>query len=231
MALILNIDTATEYACISLSEGSTVIAVEESFEQMNHAAFVQSAIQKLVKASAIHLQSIEAVAITNGPGSYTGLRVGLSSAKGLCYAWKKPLLLINTLEVMAAASMENMEDQPLNSHEILFCPMIDARRMEVFTALYSKAFEPIVSPCAMIIDDSVFAEKLKESTIVFSGKGSLKLHGLLKHDNAIFSNIKHKATHLAKLSAHAFAEKKFADLAYSEPFYLKEFYNPITIKK
>ena len=230
MALLLNIDTATEYAGICISEDNKVIGKEENSEQMNHAGFVQAAIQRLLLKTSIKSASIEAVSVTNGPGSYTGLRVGLSSAKGLCYAWKKPLILINTLEVMALAAIEETENKNTSLGKLLFCPMIDARRMEVFTALYDQALAPIVHPCAMIVNTDIFAAELQNSSIIFSGSGSLKLKAWLDHPNAICTDVKHNTSHLASLAAKAFAVKNFCDLAYSEPFYLKEFYNPITIK-
>ena len=230
MALLLNIDTATEYAGICISEDNKVIGKEENSEQMNHAGFVQAAIQRLLLKTSIKSASIEAVSVTNGPGSYTGLRVGLSSAKGLCYAWKKPLILINTLEVMALAAIEETENKKTSLGKLLFCPMIDARRMEVFTALYDQALAPIVHPCAMIVNTDIFAAELQNSSIIFSGSGSLKLKAWLDHPNAICTDVKHNTSHLASLAAKAFAVKNFCDLAYSEPFYLKEFYNPITIK-
>jgi len=135
----------------------------------------------------LQLKDIDAIAVTNGPGSYTGLRVGLSSAKGLCFALNKPLILLNTLEVMALASIE----QPENS--TLFCPMIDARRMEVFTALYDRNLSVVIAPCAMVLDNQSFIDKLANNKIVFSGSGSSKLQELNLGDNAIISSIQYSA--------------------------------------
>ena len=138
MAFILNIDTATEYAGVCISDAGNILAKEESNEQKNHAIFVQSAIKKILSELALKPVSIAAIAVTQGPGSYTGLRVGLASAKGLCYALNKPLILINTLEVMALASIEATKISGTDISKFLFSPMIDARRQEVFTALYDS---------------------------------------------------------------------------------------------
>ncbi len=122
MALILNIDTATEYAGVCISNNNAVIAIEQSADQKNHASFVQPAIKKIIETSGYNLQMIEAIAVTAGPGSYTGLRVGLASAKGLCYALNKPLILLNTLEVMASAQIENVKIENKFADNILICP-------------------------------------------------------------------------------------------------------------
>ena len=226
MALILNIDTATEYAGVCISEGSHVLAMEESSEQKNHAAFVQSAIKKILSDGALKPTSIAAIAVTQGPGSYTGLRVGLASAKGLCYALKKPLILVNTLEVMALAAIEEAKDKGTKTSDLLFCPMIDARRQEVFTALYNNELQNILAAFALVLDENSFASELADHTIIFSGNGSIKLKELIRHKNAIFSASTHRIQHLAHLSSAAFNLNRFNDIAYSEPFYLKEFYSP-----
>ncbi|HEX3025253.1 MAG TPA: tRNA (adenosine(37)-N6)-threonylcarbamoyltransferase complex dimerization subunit type 1 TsaB [Chitinophagaceae bacterium] len=225
MALILNIDTATEYAGVCISDGENVLAIEESRDQKNHAGFVQSAIKKIIVKKGISFSSIDAVAVTQGPGSYTGLRVGLATAKGLCYALKKPLILINTLEVMALASIMESKNKQLKIDEILFCPMIDARRMEVFTAIYNSQLENVLQPTAMILDEHSFSKEPANRSIIFSGSGSSKLQGLLSHQNVIFFNTKHNVIHLSMLAALRFKNNKFNDIAYSEPLYLKEFFN------
>ena len=132
MLLLLNIDTATEHASVCLSKDGIVLGLIESSEQKNHAAFVQPAIQQIINESDYTLADIDAVAATSGPGSYTGLRVGLASAKGICYALDKPLILVNTLETMAQSILYNYQstNQPINQSTLL-CPLIDARRMEV----------------------------------------------------------------------------------------------------
>ena len=142
MALILIIDSAFEQCVVALSNNEEVIAHEESIVQKDHASFLQPAIKKVCDTASLNLSSIDAIAVVNGPGSYTGLRVGLASAKGIAYVLNKPLLLLNTLDVLAFA----LQKESSLKTNILFCPMIDARRMEVFTALYnteSKAYKKL----------------------------------------------------------------------------------------
>jgi tRNA threonylcarbamoyladenosine biosynthesis protein TsaB len=243
MPLLLNIDTSTEHASVCISNDTTVLAMEQNSEQKNHATFIQPAIKKIQTSGNLTLSSIDAVAVAAGPGSYTGLRVGLATAKGICYALNKPLILINTLEVMARASIEettNLKskdlpagrqgwelktgDWKLATGTYLFSPMIDARRMEVFTALYDAGLQSLVHPTALILNEYTFKEYLDNYPIIFSGSGHIKFKSILKHRNALFTDIQHHAGHLAILAAKAFEQKQFADVAYSEPFYLKEFF-------
>lgn len=162
------------------------------------------------------MKDINAVAVSNGPGSYTGLRIGLSAAKGLCYALQIPLITIGTLQMMAQAAK--------NSEANLFCPMIDARRMEVFTALYDSEGNEVMKPAALILDENSFAEELKESRILFFGNGAGKFKDICSNSNAIFKDIEAEASHLAKISQQKFTAGDFAALAYSEPYYVKEFF-------
>ena len=224
MPLILNIDTATEHASVCLSNESGVLLLKESQDQKNHGAFLQPAIQQILLETGIDLQAVDAISVTEGPGSYTGLRVGLASAKGLCYALQKPLIAINTLKVMAlAATINHVIPTPSNT---LFCPMIDARRMEVFTAIYDIHLNLMEAPNAKILDSSSFEEIISQQPMVFCGSGSLKMQALFNHSNAIFSLVQHTAAHLSILALRSFQEANFVDLAYFEPFYLKAFYSP-----
>lgn len=219
MAFILNIDTATTIASVGFADENGIIAMQTSKDQMNHAAFVQTAIRQLAESHQLLLQDIDAVAVVNGPGSYTGLRVGLSSAKGLCYALGKPLILLNTLEVMALASIEAFPEEGT-----LHCPMIDARRMEVFTAMYNRQLAIALPPQPMILTASSFITFLEVNKVVFSGSGQKKLESIVNHQNAIFSQIAHTLQQVNILAQQAFNNKRFEDLAYCEPFYLKNFY-------
>lgn len=167
------------------------------------------------------MKDINAVAVSNGPGSYTGLRIGLSAAKGLCYALQIPLITVGTLQMMAQGVK--------NSEANLFCPMIDARRMEVFTALYDREGNEVMKPAALIIDENSFAGELKKNRILFFGNGAGKFKDICSHSNVIFEDIEADASHLAKLSQQKFAAGDFADVAYSEPHYVKEFFT--TYKK
>jgi tRNA threonylcarbamoyladenosine biosynthesis protein TsaB len=223
MALILNIDTATEHASVCLSKDGNLLALEESTSQKEHASFIQPAIEKLLKTAGCQLCDVDAVAVSNGPGSYTGLRVGLSSAKGLCYALNRPLILISTLEIIASAAVEY--SQPSIITEAFICPMIDARRMEVFTATYDYTLTQISPPAAMILDEKSFSEQLKDHHMIFCGSGAAKFENVIQNPNAIFSHIKHDARHMQTIAQKKYLSQSFADIAYSEPFYLKEFYN------
>lgn len=241
MPLILNIDTATEFASICLSRDGVVIGFEENREQKSHASFLQPAIKKIKGIGNWELGDIDAIAVTNGPGSYTGLRVGLASAKGLCFALNKPLILLNTLQVMAVASkswelgIENWElgkknyeiDEKQETKNVLFCPMIDARRMEVFTAIYDAELNEILKPTAIILDKNSFTNELANHQIIFSGSGSVKMKELQINNNASFSDVQYSAKNMVALSEKIFEQKSFADLAYSSPDYCKEFYTPM----
>ena len=227
MALLLNIDTATEHASVCLSKHADVLGLIESKEQKNHASFIQVAIQQLMINCGYQLKDIDAVTVTAGPGSYTGLRVGLASAKGICYALNKPLIMVNTLEVMAQSILTHYQstNQPINASTFL-CPLIDARRMEVFTALYDPSLKGIEPPHALIIDEHSFEALLQIHKIVFSGTGYPKLKEIISAPNASFLPIQHNASHLAIRAITAYQSERFANLAYSEPLYVKEFFNP-----
>lgn len=231
MALLLSIDTATEYAGVCISKDLQVLAMEESLDQKNHGSFVQPAIQSLLKKLGREAGDIDAVVVSGGPGSYTGLRVGLSTAKGLCYALKKPLLMINTLEVMAYASIIETKNQQQGTSNFLFCPMIDARRMEVFTALFDDQLNYIISPAALVLTEIPADFFPGHASILFSGNGSKKLQATNILSKAVFNNVQHSVSHLAVLGAKAFEKQQFVNLAYSEPFYVKEFFTPQTAMK
>ena len=218
MAIILNIDTATETAVISLSENEKVINFATNSTQKDHASFLHPAIKNLLQQANMPINKLNAVAVTSGPGSYTGLRVGMACAKGLCYALNIPLITINTLEVMALATINQVQDDLA-----LYCPMIDARRMEVFTAVYDVNLKEIMTPASMILDES-FKELLKNNKIYFSGSGTLKLKDILINDNAFYPSAEITPNPLATLAFDQFIEKNFSEVGYASPVYLKEFY-------
>jgi len=225
LPIILNIDTATEHAGVCLSRGADILRLIETTEQKNHASFVQPAIAELAGSTGIALKDIDAVAVTAGPGSYTGLRVGLASAKGICYALQKPLILINTLETMAQAVIQETR-LPVSDKPLRLCPMIDARRMEVFTALYDADLNELQPPHALVLDEGSFGALLETHGLLFSGNGSPKVRPLLSHPHAYFTGVQHTAAHLAARALIAYQSNRFADLAYSEPLYTKEFFDP-----
>lgn len=218
MALILHIDTAVEAASLCLARDGNILSLAKNERQKDHASWLHIAIKDLFNNTGLQLSSIDAIAVTGGPGSYTGLRIGMSTAKGMCYALNKPLTILNTLEVMANAAKDEQTD--------LLCPMIDARRLEVFTALYTKNLEPAAEPRAMTLHENSFDEELKNNRICFFGNGSTKFSLLKKHQNAFFKEIIFDAASMISLSEKKFTRKEFADLAYAEPLYLKEFYTP-----
>lgn len=220
MSLILNIDTASERAHVSLAKDGLILHTLSNESQKEHATFLQAAIQQLTISTHIHLKDIEAVAVIAGPGSYTGLRVGMASAKGLCYALKKPFITMNTLEVLTASALQLF---PTDNEDLFYCPMMDARRMEVFTAVYKHDLSIHLQPCAMILDELSFEKELSTNQIVFFGSGSDKWNLLCKHPNAFFKPVSILPESMSISSNSLFSEKKFTELAYSEPFYLKEF--------
>ena len=218
MAIILNIDTAISTASVCLSKEAQSLQFALNSNRQDHASWMHIAIKNVIAEARLNVKDLEAIAVTIGPGSYTGLRVGLSAAKGLCFALDIPLISVNTLEVMAYAVINEEAD--------LFCPLIDARRMEVFMAVYDKNMEVIISPCAMIIAQNSFDILLASGKIIFSGNGSEKIKKVVCHPNAIFKNSTTTAADMVNLSENKFVEKKFANIAYTEPFYIKEFYSP-----
>ena len=220
MGLILNIDTASENAHVSFAKDGLLLHALSSESQKEHASFLQTAIQQLTTLTAINLKDVDAVAVTAGPGSYTGLRVGMASAKGLCYALKKPLITIGTLEVLTVSALQLF---PPGKENLLYCPMIDARRLEVFTAIYQPDCKLYLQPCAMILDEFSFKKELLQSKIVFFGSGSDKWKLICKHENAIFKTVPILPEAMCKSTNTLFFEKNFTELAYSEPFYLKDF--------
>ncbi|MBY0349122.1 MAG: tRNA (adenosine(37)-N6)-threonylcarbamoyltransferase complex dimerization subunit type 1 TsaB [Hydrotalea flava] len=228
MAIILNIDTATETASVCICYNTEVLSIAYSNEQKNHAAFVQPAIQQILQKTNTHIAAIDAVAVTGGPGSYTGLRVGLATAKGICYALQKPLIIENTLRVMAQAALATLSHYILQNTNTqwLLCPMIDARRMEVFTAVYQPNLMSVSEPAARILEEHCYNNLLKDHHILFFGSGSIKWKKLIQHPNAQFAEISQNAGHLGVLAYQAWRNKQWVNLAYATPFYLKEFYHP-----
>jgi tRNA threonylcarbamoyladenosine biosynthesis protein TsaB len=218
MSLILNIDTAVDSASICLAQDGRSLGLLVNPDQKEHAAWLHPAINELLKKNGLTPAQLGAIAVSIGPGSYTGLRVGLASAKGLCYALNIPLVAISTLRIMALAVQKEATD--------LICPLIDARRMEVFAAVYDKELGEKIAPHALIIDEKSFSTLLAENKILFCGNGSQKLQPLVSATSAFFTGTTADATHLAQLSHDHFSRKSFANLIYTEPLYIKEFYSP-----
>lgn len=219
MSILLNIDTSEIIATVCIAEDGNIIALQKNEVQNNHAAFLHSAIKKLL--ADLEHPKIDGVAVVAGPGSYTGLRVGMSAAKGLCYALNIPLITLNSLNVLAHAALLKNPGSTLN-----ICPMIDARRMEVFTALFNPAMEELISPKAQILNEDFIQYVLSFSeNTMFTGSGSSKILNIYPFSKLQVQEFSCQIpASIAKLSYSNFYESKFANLALSEPFYLKEFY-------
>ena len=222
MAIILNIDSSLEIATVSIAKDGIILQHEVNNVQKQHASFLHSAVQKLTNDLQIKLQEVDAISCTVGPGSYTGLRVGLAAAKGFCYALNKPLITIGTLEAMAHSMQIQQSDKTL-----YYCPMIDARRMEVYTALYNQDLIELKPAYAIVLDEYFCEEELKEKKILFFGNGMQKYKNIIKNDHALFEQIGDIYNTINILSYKRFIENKFAPLAAAAPLYAKEFYNGI----
>ena len=227
MATILNIETSTEVCSVNLAKNGKLLFEKESLEGLNHSELLTVFIEELFKENHLEMKNIDAVAVAKGPGSYTGLRIGVSVAKGLCYALEKPLIAISTLDAIGIFISQNSEQFNMESEDpknLLFCPMIDARRMEVYTALYNSKGEQMEPVSAKIIDENSFSDTLKESKIAFFGNGAAKCAKALNHSNALFYGpLKASARFMVKLAEKKYNKKEFENVAYFEPFYLKNF--------
>lgn len=219
MALILCIETATKTCSAALINNREVIAEKHlTADNYSHAENLHPFINQLLSENNFAPKSLSAIAVSAGPGSYTGLRIGLSAAKGLCYALDIPLIAIDTLQIMCyAPELRNM------ALDIL-CPMIDARRDEVYTASFQTNCTPIDEVKPKILDENSYADELQHQKIAFFGDGSEKFKKMINHPNAVFVNgINPLASQMAALAQDYFDAQKFEDVAYFEPLYLKEF--------
>ncbi len=220
MAFILNIETSTDVCSVALTHEGEVVDHHENYDGRTHATLLSAYIQDALKYVRSREIKLDAVAVSIGPGSYTGLRIGLSEAKGLAFGLGLPLIGINTLKLLTTSAMfkEFFDDDEL------FVPMIDARRMEVYTAVYNSALEAVVEPQPMIIDENSFSDLLVDHKLVLFGNGADKVKKVISHSNAVFlPDIKPVALDMAVLSEMSFRKKDFIDVAYSTPLYLKEF--------
>lgn len=220
MGLILNIETATRVCSVALGKDGALISFKETKVDRSHASSITIFIEQILSEEGLSAKDLDAIAVSKGPGSYTGLRIGVSTAKGLCYALDIPLIAINSLESLAQGYLENND-----ATNILLCPMIDARRMEVYTAIYDCALNVLQQTSAEIIGENSFSEQLKTNKMVFIGEGADKCRSLLEgHKNASFETAGSiSATSMVSMAEIAFKKNKFEDLAYFEPFYLKDF--------
>lgn len=220
MTNIISIETATKVCSIALHRDGELIALREDDNQHSHSANITLFVDEVVREAGITFSDIDAVAVSKGPGSYTGLRIGVSAVKGFCYGLGKPLISVNTLMAMAQYTA-------LSTHKktnALLCPMIDARRMEVFCALINQQNQWVKETEAVIVDENSFRQELETQPIVFFGDGAAKCQNTINHPNAIFvDGVRPSAKYIGELAWEKFNQKQFEDVAYFEPFYLKEF--------
>lgn len=220
MSCILNIETSTEACSVSVNQNGQNIFKKEDLKGPSHAISLGVFVDEALSFADNHAIPLEAVAVSCGPGSYTGLRIGVSMAKGICYGRNLPLIGLPTLEVLCVPVLLYHE----LPDDALLCPMIDARRMEVYSAVYDRALNVIRKVGADVIDENSYQEYLDKGPVYFFGNGALKCKDKIVHPNARFlENIYPLASNMSPLSEKALAKEDFKDVAYFEPFYLKEF--------
>ena len=228
MNYILNIHTTAEKAIVNISNEALVLSTATNEEQKDHASFLHIAIKKILHDNDIEISDLKAIGVTGGPGSYTGIRVGLSTVKGLCFALKIPMIMFNSLELMAFSAIENY--QGVNK-ESLFCPMIDARRMEVFTAVYDKNLNEVIRPTALILNEHSFDAWIQNKTFYYFGSGAQKFKKIAEKRsqnlNYILSDISSES--LAQFSWNKFEKNNFENIIKAEALYVKEFYTTAKI--
>lgn len=218
MAYILNIDTATDICSVALANNATLLAYRENKDGKSHAKTLLPFIADVLQEAKIASHQLEAVAISMGPGSYTGLRIGTSTAKGLCYALNIPLIAIPTLQIIAAGVAHSYSA----NHQIV--PLLDARRMEVFTCIYDSNLQPVTEVTATVVDENTFSPIAQNHLTVFCGNGVEKCTPILRqYQQATLDSTPISARNMTALSAQQFSQQKFENVAYFEPFYLKEY--------
>ena len=223
MERIILIETSTALCSVALAEDGAITAYRESSAAKAHASLTAVFVQEVLQERGIKLEDCDAVCVSMGPGSYTGLRVGVSTAKGLCFGSGKPLIAVGTLDTLVAQT-----ETPTDFKYIV--PMIDARRMEVYAAVFEND-KQISATAPAIIDENSFVEYLEQGPVLFIGDGAGKCADVIKHPNAHFCQCHPKASSMLAPAMKAYKEKRFEDVAYFEPFYLKEFVATVSKKK
>ena len=221
MERIILIETSTALCSVALAEEGNIVAYRESSAPKAHASLTAVFIQEMLSERGLTMADCDAVCVSMGPGSYTGLRVGVSTAKGLCFGSGKPLLAVGTLDTLVAQA---------ESDACFIIPMVDARRMEVYTAVFENGVQ-LTETAPAIIDENSFAEYLEQGPCLFIGDGAGKCADVIKHPNASFCQCWPKASSMLSPATAAYKEKRFEDVAYFEPFYLKEFVATVSKKK
>lgn len=218
MAYFLTIETSTEVCSAALFKNDQLVALKEEGGQYSHAEKLAVFIEALFQESELTPQDLSAVAVSKGPGSYTGLRIGVSMAKGLCFALNIPLIAIDTLKSMAWGVAQQKLDKAL------LCPMVDARRMEVYTAMFTNELETKKPVEAVIVDENYLQQELEDNLVYIFGNGAEKCTSLLNHSNLKYiENQLPSASKMGELAMEKFLNEQFEDVAYFEPFYLKDF--------
>jgi tRNA threonylcarbamoyladenosine biosynthesis protein TsaB len=218
--MILLIDTAQQTSSVALSEKGNIVCWEENTVTNESASWLHPAVDRLLNKAGISLSDLQAIAVIAGPGSYTGLRVGMAAAKGFCFALNIPLITQSSLKVMAA-SME----QAATIHNALICPMIDARRDEVYTAVYDAGGHETMNARALILDKNSFEQELHQNKLIFFGSGAKKWEQINPGSQAIFIPQPDHKQAFARMTFQKFEQKSWSDLIYTEPLYLKEFFS------
>ena len=227
MERIILIETSTALCSTALAEDGAIVSYKESSAPKAHASLTAVFIQDMLSERGLTIADCDAVCVSMGPGSYTGLRVGVSTAKGLCFGSRKPLLAVGTLDTLAAQAYAEAE---ADGNYRFIIPMVDARRMEVYTAVFENGVQ-ITETAPAIIDENSFSDLLEQGPCLFIGDGAGKCADAIKHPNARFLQCWPKASSMLAPAMKAYKEKRFEDVAYFEPFYLKEFVATVSKKK
>ncbi len=224
MALILHIETATPICSTALSRDGKLLDKRETNDPKSHASRLSPFIEDLMTSNKISYKSLDAISISMGPGSYTGLRIGVSTAKGIAYGAGVPMIGVSTLQALANRFMKENQTLLSKTSNPVLCPMLDARRMEVYSAFFNGQLELIREVKADIIDKESYLEYLDAGRVFFFGDGSIKCREIIEHPNAAFiPNIEPSSEYMIPLAESAWFKKDFLDIAYFEPFYLKDF--------
>ena len=229
MERLILIETSTALCSTALAEGGVITSYKESSAPKAHASLTAVFIEEMLSERGLTLADCDAICVSMGPGSYTGLRVGVSTAKGLCFGSGKPLIAVGTLDTLAAQAMTEFNDESVEMKHII--PMIDARRMEVYSAVFTPDGQQLTETVPEIIDENSFAEYLGKGPVLFIGDGAGKCADVIKHPDARFMQCHPKASSMLLPALKAYKEKRFEDVAYFEPFYLKEFVATVSKKK
>ena len=228
MAYVLNIETSGEICSVAVSKDNVLLNSLESEEKQSHAATLTRLIEEALLNSNIKIENLGAIAVSKGPGSYTGLRIGVSTAKGICYALNIPLIAINSLESLAKGILKkeknNLEYLGFTDDDCI-CIMTDARRMEVYTALFNSKGKAVSETSAMIVDENMHESVMQTRKVFFAGTGAEKASSIIKNQNAVFLyGFKARAEDMISSAFESFSNKTFENTAYFEPFYLKDFF-------